>query len=456
MTLSALRGGLTALVVGGLLCAAAPAQAQPQVARTPPLLKRSGDNGKLSYRLTIRPGVPKAGETMAIDIELSEVLATPDPRYGNRKPINDANLIAYLVAEPPEAPAPEPAANKKRGGKKNAPPPAPKPWLDARKGSRLPDAGTYGVTFTAPQAGLYGLHLRGTTQAGPIEYSTLLSFEVWPIDDGATTPALPSEDLPEPTAGNRAHGLALCKQHCKTNTGHALPAGATPAFIESGWGAAQGRQELLATMVGDGASRLTPMQRTDLVYYLHDLHLRVREFFPNAAVAMPATFTINKYGVERLEASLGRKVTNEEKSGTVFVVYKAEPTPADLQVVSFQDRVARDRLDKANRIGYLVFFRVPEESGIEEIGFGIEREPSYAIKTLIARKPSGERDQKLNQELAVFSGQGAFNDAKSLKKGPAKYRTLLMPYYLRAAELATMYFADEREFTAFDAEFGLD
>src|SRR5678816_2072069 len=96
---------------------------------------------------------------------------------------------------------------------------------------------------------------------------------------------------------------------------------------------------------------------------------------------------------------------------------------------SFSDRVARDRLQEKDRIGYLVFFRVPELEGAEEIAFALEREPSYAIKALLAREASGERFAELDKELTGFVGKGVFNDLKSLEKGPAKYQAALAPYY---------------------------
>ena len=59
-------------------------------------------------------------------------------------------------------------------------------------------------------------------------------------------------------------------------------------------------------------------------------------------------------------------------------------------------------------------------------------------------------------DLARLKGQGRFNDARSLRKGSSSMRKKMLPIYLRAAELATAYYSDERDFTAFDADLGLD
>ena len=80
-------------------------------------------------------------------------------------------------------------------------------------------------------------------------------------------------------------------------------------------------------------------------------------------------------------------------------------------------------------------------------------ENKYPILRLQARSDKGRPDAKLNKQLSSFVGQGKFNDPRSLRRGHKGLRRKLTPIYLRAAELATMYYANEREFTAFDDEF---
>ncbi|MEL6547678.1 MAG: hypothetical protein AAFQ82_23845, partial [Myxococcota bacterium] len=53
----------------------------------PPILLLRHDDA-VSYRVSLNPGVPRAGQTFSVEVELSESLETPDPRYGTEKPMN--------------------------------------------------------------------------------------------------------------------------------------------------------------------------------------------------------------------------------------------------------------------------------------------------------------------------------------------------------------------------------
>ena len=93
------------------------------------------------------------------------------------------------------------------------------------------------------------------------------------------------------------------------------------------------------------------------------------------------------------------------------------------------------------------------EKSAKELGMALGREPTYPIKGLLARAATGSRSSSYNRELKSLVGQGKFNDPRSLKKGSSNMRRKMTPIYLRAAELATMYYSDERDFTAFDDAF---
>jgi len=88
-----------------------------------------------------------------------------------------------------------------------------------------------------------------------------------------------------------------------------------------------------------------------------------------------------------------------------------------------------------------------------ELALALGKEPIYQILAIAARDGRGHTDGAFQKQLKTFVHQGQFNDAKSLKKGAPQLQPRLMPVYFKAAELATMYYADEREFTAFDDEF---
>jgi hypothetical protein len=404
--------------------------AQAPAAAKPPILKPEHNGATIGYRLKVRPGVVDPGHTVSIEIELAQLLKDPDPTYGERKPIDDARLHAILVAPP---------AGKKAKGPT---------WTASHRAVRLSDAGTYGVTFTPPTAGVYGLYLRGDGgEAGPIEYNLAMPVGVWPLAGDATFPPLPQ---PEPAMqfGNWDHGKTVCAERCKKDHAAALPQGGLPVFLASDTVEALDDKALLAEMIDGG---LDPMERADVLYYLRSLHIASRELFPEAAAILPHAFTINAHGKERL-AEIKVKLEDAQASATVFTVFKGEKHE-QLERVAYTDTVARDRFQKSDKLGYVVFLSLPGDAKAYELAIAVGLEPTYPIVKIVGRGKNGERDASFNKQLASFIGLGRFNDPKSLAKGPAGLREKLLPIYLRAAEFGTMYYADEREFTAFDSEF---
>lgn len=399
----------------------------------PPIQRLRHDGERVAFEVTLRPGVPDANATLAIEVEVEEILANPDPSFGTRRPLSEAQLEVTLVG-------PTPTKKKRRKGKQ---------FADARIATPLRDPGTFAATFTPPSQGLYGLHIRGKDDGvGEFNHEIIVPVGVWPVPKDAAVPAIPA-DVPQASAGNLAHGKALCKEHCNKGVAGAQPTDGTPLFLASSMAAAKNDSELLATMAGKAANRLSPTEKTDLLFYLRSLHADVESFFPDTTHYMAKRFSINDYGKERL-AKHGIKLSGATDEGVVFIVYKGESVGPTL--IDYDDRIARDRLKKANKLGYVVFFE-QNDSKLSEIGLVLGREPNYPIVQVIARDESGSRPSRLNKEFAVFTGQGAFNDPKSIKRGSSKWRKFLVPYYLRAAELATMYYGEEREFTAFDDEF---
>ena len=94
-----------------------------------------------------------------------------------------------------------------------------------------------------------------------------------------------------------------------------------------------------------------------------------------------------------------------------------------------------------------------KDGKLYELGFGLNLEPTYSISQIIARSQDGASDASTAKALRSFRGLGRFNDARSLRRGSKSLQSQLLSLYLIAAELGTMYYADEREFTAFDSEF---
>ena len=407
----------------------------------PPVVKLRHTTDKLAYQVTIRPGVPEPGTTVTIELDLSEVLSVPDPMYGSRKPINDAELRAVLVAAPT--------------GKGKAKDPG---QAEARKAVRLRDAGNYGFTFTGKK-GVYGLHILGTTKtAGEVSYSAAVPFGVWPMPEGISHDAPPALPSKEPTAvtGDLEHGKSLCEKRCRTDVKAAYPHGATPTFLRSDFAAALSDKALLEQMLTPKGPKMTILEENDLLYYLRSLHRTIAEFFPDAAFVVSKEFTINEHGKERLKESLNLDLADADATASVFVAYMGMPQPGGLKVVDFDDRVTRSRLKRGDKIGYLVFLDLPKEPKVKELAIAMTREPAYTIDALSARDANGKVDPAINKQLMTFAGKGKFNDPKSLHKGAPALEKKLVPVYMRAAELATMYYGAEREFTEFDAEFGVE
>lgn len=412
------------------------AKTKAAVPPKPPHLKLRHQSATLGYRVSVKPGIPDPGTTVIIEVDLVELLEDPHPRFGTRRPIDDATLHAVLVG---------PAKGKGKRGAGD--------WAQAHRAIKLEDAGAYGLSFTPPLAGLYGLYLRGQAgAAGPIDCVMKLSFGAWPMPEGEA-PALPSR-LPTMSAGDLTHGRTLCQKHCRTDVAGARPQARAPEFLPSGLAAALGDDALLTEVLTKKRRRtLDPIEKSDLLLYLRGLHWSVRDFFAEATAFMAHAFTINDHGRERLKETAGLNLRDDEATATVFVVYKGGTADGTPILVDFTDRVARDSLKKEQRLGYLLFVTVPGETKAFELGIALNREPSYVISQLRARDGAGKQDRSFNKQLSFFHGQGKFNDAKSLRKGPRSLRSKLLPVYLRAAELATMYYADEREFTAFDGAF---
>ncbi len=403
----------------------------------PKINKIKKETDKLAIVITPRPGVPDAAITFDLEIELFERLTSPDPTYGSRRPVTDAEVSAYLVS---------PTETTK--GKKST------HWAQGHRAHRMPDAGAYAFTFTPPTPGVYGLYLRGTAaEAGPIDFSVMLPVGVWPIPEAASIPELPTP-MPVLTAGNLEHGKALCAERCRRDLPQSLPSGGMPEFIHSDFAAALDEAALLKTMTVADAKPLTPIQHGDLVAYLHSLHWTMTDLFPEARAYIAKEFKINEHGRERLETTLKTKFDDQELSGVVFVAYKMENAGESLRFIRYDDRVGRDQLKRKNKLGYLVFLSIPKEPKATELALAITKEPDYKIAAIIARDAAGRQDDALNKQLKSFIGEGHFNDAKSLKKGAPALQAKLLPVYLKAAELATMYYGDERDFTAFDDEFG--
>jgi hypothetical protein len=418
-----------------LTLTAGAAQAQvslPSTNRRPPLIRHQKADKTVDYRVRIQPGVADVGAAATVTLSLSAKLKAHDARFGTRKPIDDATLTAYLVAP----------KTKAHGA-----------WSAARAVLNTTDAGAYTMVFTSPVKGVHTLLIRGKSPtAGALEYSIPLSFGQWPLPEDVKLPAIPRR-LPKALSADAAYGATLCKKYCKTTLGFASPKGAPPTYLDSSTVTKMTDTELLkATLGPQKAHSLTQTQRHHLLGHLHSLHYGVRDFFPKATRYMAQDFTINDYGLERLEDTARLELNPAQATATVIVAYKGGPATDHASFIPYDDRTARDGLSIGDKMGYVVLLKGPT-AALHEVGMGLHLEPTYPIAKVLARTQGGATASSMLQKLRSFRGLGRFNDARSLRRGDKSLRSKLLPLYLKAAELATMYYGDEREFTAFDSEF---
>ena len=387
------------------------------------------DQGKVEIRVNVTPGNGKPAETTQVEVVLYEKLETPDARYGNMKPIAGASVTGYLVA------------SKSKGKTRS---------VTARKAVEFEDEGVYGFALTLDQVGVHALHIVVKSDThGKLQASVPLASDVWPIPEGAALPALPKK-LPVAGLSDVRHGRALCQEYCNQQLDFAAPQGQVPLFLAGKQLNSLADADILSEIVDPKKiARLNPIQRNDLFHHVLRLGTSVKQFFPDASHVIPADVELNDYALERLEASLNIDPSEEDIESTVFVVYRGESKALRPAVISSDDLVARDQLDKTKKVGYVIFFTSTKAPELFELGIGLAKEPSYAIVGAQARTATGEKS-KLQSQLNKLRGQGRFNDPRSIKSGTGSFKKLITPYYLRAAEFATMYFAEEREMSAFD------
>jgi hypothetical protein len=398
--------------------------------KEPPRLRYQDSDDTFRYTVNIQPANPKPGETVSVFFELTQIMEKPSAIYGKFKPINDAEISAILVG---------PVSVKKKRKKGKA--------IVHRIGQKLSDTGIYGFTFTATKAGFYGIHFKGNApEAGAVKYSIPLGYDLWPLPDEAQAPAI-SGRTPRGTATDLAHGKALCAKYCKKDLPGAKMQDDVPVVIDTEFALGLSEPDLMGKVLNPDARGLSELEQTNLLSYLHTLYVPIREFFPKAQSFTYSSFTINNYGLKRLRKSAKLKLDEKEATGQVFIVFGGTTKASTPNLIDYDDRIAREKLKPSDKLGYLIFFKMGKKS--TEVGMALKKEPNYKIANL----RSTSLNKTLNRNLRSFIGKGRFNDPGSIRGGSSSVRAELVPMYLKAAELATMYYSDEREFTAFDSEF---
>lgn len=124
----------------------------------PPQRNWTVKTGDFLYTVNMSPGIPDPDQVTEIMIAAISVPKKADPKYGNRVPLEDAN-ITVEVSSP--------------GGETVA----------KFKAHQMPlTAGKYGLHFTPAQEGIYTLAIRGTTADGKaLSADVKLPVKVWPL-----------------------------------------------------------------------------------------------------------------------------------------------------------------------------------------------------------------------------------------------------------------------------------
>ncbi|MEM6533311.1 MAG: hypothetical protein AAF654_11840 [Myxococcota bacterium] len=364
----------------------------------------------VTLRVTVSPAIPQPGLPVLIEVEVDEARATFDAE--TKRPA--AVQVAWVG--PNET--------------------------DVRRATPLDDPGIFAARFTPAEAGTHALWILGPYEHG---WTVNVGSET---DANAEVPARP-ESFPPATAGNLEQGRLTCERLCRGKIPGAVRVGKLPVWIPTEFGARHGDDALLRAILSDAAGGLSPVERADLLHYLRSLHRSIEDIAPEARRMLIRRFTINEYGQDRL-ADAGVK-SKGLSSGWVFVLFRGKGE--SLRTIDYDDRIARDSLEKRDKLGYVIFFDRKKDPKLRELAFFLSPEPEYTILSVSGRRASGAIEARQERHLAAVAGLGRFNRPNSMAKAPRAVRKTLTPLYLIAAELATMYVGEERDFNAFDDEF---
>ncbi len=259
-------------------------------------------------------------------------------------------------------------------------------------------------------------------------------------------------DALRPLVGDPAHGAKLFEKHCKSR------------YVETGLGLFTSdamnllTDEELAARFGAGdcvtpeqkekfdGSALGFLDRWDVVAFVRSLHMNLSDFFPSASRYVAKTYTIDKYGLDRI-AKAASPLAKDKQSAAVFTFFKFPQEEGDLTYVP-DDPILLDQLKPVNKVGYLVFLPIQYDGFSGEIGVAMDRDGVIA-KMMVHPKAKGAGP--LNDSLTKFTGLGRKGQSAPFTVGGGpKMKQLadaIFPLYLRAMETVTMYDREEKERT---------
>jgi soluble cytochrome b562 len=114
-------------------------------------------SGALLFNVRLEPGVPDPGKLVEVTIEMSEVPPVPDPIYGERIPVKDAEITAKIT-------------DVDGAG-----------YTMAYRVHTLQDAGSYGFHFTPARKDNYKMELTGVFKNKRYSTTTRVPVGIWPF-----------------------------------------------------------------------------------------------------------------------------------------------------------------------------------------------------------------------------------------------------------------------------------
>ncbi len=182
----------------------------------------------------------------------------------------------------------------------------------------------------------------------------------------------------------------------------------------------------------------------DIVAYLRSLHIKIDNFFPNAAYYIAKEYRIASLGKERIEKVIKEKIPVNEETVTVYTIFRADKTHIGGAEYIPQDPNKMDVLKKPLKLGYLVFFNI---KSLGDIQAGIAFDPSGKIIKILPSDIS--QMGSVAKYFSPFSGQGKRGkyEVFKLKGVPDKILLEIYKDYLIALEASFVYEKEEKDRT---------
>ncbi len=187
----------------------------------------------------------------------------------------------------------------------------------------------------------------------------------------------------------------------------------------------------------------------DIVAFLKSLHIKIDNFFPNAAYFIAKDYRITNLGKERIEKVIKEKISEAEETVTVYTVFRSDrPHIGGAEYIP-QDPNKMDILKKPLKLGYLVFFNAKSLGNVQ---VGIAFDPFGKILKILPSDIS--RASALGKYLSPFSGQGKRGKYEIFKLKNVPDKTLIELYkdYLIALEASFVYEKEEKDRTWMEEE----